>query len=435
MLRNHNSLFYNMFICIIIFSSRLCVGNNLGQEGYENKAIGGIVTTQYQFKGVASGGILTIAETFNRNARFISIETQAGESAESVAKRFADTINRFDPFEWGITLDNTPVSSSAAVLKGLLGNKTSYMFTGSEIGLGIPEPPTSVSCSYDQDKNQIIVNWLNMRSGYDYIAILMNWHNYDRAGGGRVSGQLTNFTIARNSYQQPIDLNDLDVWVIGVKDGLPSNAGAVHIGNNGKTQEERYGIPFKNDVVPNWQKWSYGAVSNGKHILSCTDEILTVVKGKSYNSIKTADSKPFKQVLKTLGNDGSLGIWRKFLGLVPGHTYRITARLNTLTMDPNNPNWSFSLHAVPDDPKGTIPTAQQFAGLESMPNGSKGFDVGKVVKYEGKATTKNKFEESSADITLPENVTSITVWLRLTGKDTGEVSFDWIKLEDITPEK
>jgi len=60
-------------------------------------------------------------------------------------------------------------------------------------------------------------------------------------------------------------------------------------------------------------------------------------------------------------------------------------------------------------------------------------DAGKIGRYAGKMTTEGKFIESLADFTLPANVTSLMVWLRFMNKGFGEVTFDWVDLEDITP--
>ncbi|GAI80678.1 unnamed protein product [marine sediment metagenome] len=48
----------------------------------------------------------------------------------------------------------------------------------------------------------------------------------------------------------------------------------------------------------------------------------------------------------------SAGVKRKFLGLTPGHTYRVSARLNTLEMDSGQGDWSVSLHAAYNPPGG-----------------------------------------------------------------------------------
>lgn len=72
------------------------------------------------------------------------------------------------------------------------------------------------------------------------------------------------------------------------------------------------------------------------------------------------------------------------------------------------------------------------AGLEALPTGETGLQAGRIAEHgPGKLTAKNEYVIHSADITLPADSDSITVWLRHTGKGTSGVGFDWIKLEDL----
>lgn len=434
MSKYHNLSCQSIALLIAMFLTVIYTAPLYGQEGYHEENVSIMATTEYQFQGVASGGTLIMAGTSGRNARFFSIETRAGESAESIANRLAEYIDENNPLEWGgFWTGLKSITAEGSTLSGLVGDKASYMFAGSETGLGIPEPPLSVSCSYDQNEDLILVDWINPAEGYDYICILMNWHNYDWSGGGSVPCQSTSFVIDRKKYQHPIDINELDVWVIGMKNGLPSNAGAIHMSGNGKIQEELFGIPFTNGVAPNWQAWSLNTTPNKELIKSHINETLIFAKGRRYNPIKTADAKPFKQVLKTPASGGTVGIWRKFLGLMPGHTYHLSARLNTLEMDPNDTGWSFSMHAMPDKVHVSKLTANQMAGLEALPHGQSGLQAARLAILSTGITTSGEYVEKSGDITLPQDSNSITVWLRLTSTKEAEVSFDWIKLEDITP--
>jgi hypothetical protein len=87
---------------------------------------------------------------------------------------------------------------------------------------------------------------------------------------------------------------------------------------------------------------------------------------------------------------------------------------------------------MPDKPDKKELTANQMSGLEVLPNGETGPQAGRIAEYgPGKLTVKDEYIIHSADITLPEDSNSITVWLRHTGKGTSGVGFDWIKLEDL----
>ena len=129
----------------------------------------------------------------------------------------------------------------------------------------------------------------------------------------------------------------------------------------------------------------------------------------------------------------------------PGHTYKVEVRLNTLQMDACTNAWAFSFHAASDNPDGSGLTVAQMAGRTALPDGSKGPEAGRVALYEPGTTTKGKWKKRSTDqsvpgleiknVTLPENVTSITVWLRHSGANSTGVGMDWIRLTDVTDER
>ena len=390
----------------------------------------GWATCDITFIGEASGGELILCNTLNRNTTFVSVITTPHETAESVVKRLADKINTSNPFSWlGFSLDTPVVTASGATLKGLPSFRTNYAIAGTEAGLGIPPSIHSLSCSYNKKVGEISLQWVNPPGGYDDIAIILNWDRYNHRSVFFTTGTSQKHIITLDEY--PVNIYDLDIWVMGYRNGIPSGLAAIHLTNN--AQEEIFGIPFINGVAPNWQVWSQGVVLQREQITSRIEANLVGTRNVKFNPVRTAKSKPFKQILKTPTTGGTLGIWRKFLGLSPGHTYKVTARLNTLQMDPNNPNWSFSLHAIPDDVSGKNLTTQQLGGSALLPDGSRTMDAGEIIRYAEKITTEGKFIETSAKITLPGSITSLTVWLRFMNEGFGEVAFDWIKLEDITP--
>jgi len=136
------------------------------------------------------------------------------------------------------------------------------------------------------------------------------------------------------------------------------------------------------------------------------------------------------------------GVKRKFLGLAPGHTYRISARLSTLELDSAKENWSFSLYAAYNAPGGADLAVEQLGGLAELPDGNKGGAAGRIALYEPGLTTNGTWEERSTgkewrglvapDITLPRGVDTMTVWVRHRGVDSTGVGIDWVKIEDLS---
>jgi len=394
------------------------------------------------FTGEASGGSLIMWDNLGRNARCVIIETISGETAEKAIERLAKTINETDPFNWEFPKGKKLVTSSGGELKGILGSCGDYMFAGTETGLGIPRPPHSLTANYDPNLKKIALKWINPTNGYDSIRVRINWSNYDHRGGDGIPGNSESYDI--NLARIPVDMGDIDILVIGVRNDIPSSAAAIHINNN--IQEELYGIPFTGGLAPNWQSWSLDAESGKIGLDMGIRNELTTAKNRTYNPIKTAETKPFYQIINTGTRGGTGGVYRKFIGLTPGHTYRIKTRVSTLN-EPNEKNWSVSIHTAPDGPDNRDLSQRQMAGLDALPSGEKGNAAGRIALYDSSLTTKGKFVEISTDktkaarggeitdITLPQGTDSITVWVRCTSSADLLAAIDWISLEDLSVQK
>jgi len=191
--------------------------------------------------------------------------------------------------------------------------------------------------------------------------------------------------------------------------------------------------------MPNWVGWStsphladqvysQGVRPNGNKEV----ELVTATGERRSISVRTAEGKPFYQIVKTKTAEVQAGIWRKWLGLVPGHKYRVYVRLNTLAMDQNTNDWSLSFHVAATDTKGTDFTTEQFAGKAPLPDGSQGPEAARIALYGPGKTTKSQWVTNTVDIVLPPGVDTLATWLRHSGKDSTGVGMDWIKVEDLS---
>jgi hypothetical protein len=344
------------------------------------------------FTGTASGGTLVLAGTLNRNASAVAVETAPGETAESVARRLAQRLNE-EPW-WGMSHPGREVArSSAGTLLNLPGDLADYMIAGTEHGLGIPPPPTSLTCNYDSSSGALILRWSNPPGGYDTLRLIWNWDKYNHRGGAAFPGTTDSYTMDLRNAPPEKKIADLDIWLIGLRKGIPSDAAAMHVSNS--VQQELFGIPFANDTAPNWTAWSLGGPDATKPEMATRQ--MWVPKGRLYDSVRSADRKPYQQVIRGAGEAGGTGgVSRRFLGLFPGHIYRITVRLNTMSTSlKDNADWSYSFHAVAGDAaKGNL-TARQMAGLDALPDGDKGPTAGQVCQYDAHRTTQGKYEESA----------------------------------------
>jgi len=410
--------------------------------------------------GTAKGGDLVLMEMVNPNPRYIKIDTHAGETAETVIARMAAAINEVSPFnpyrdrmripnEKGemVSGDKVPiVHAEGNLLKTFGGFPGSYIFAGTETGLGIPPPPTSLTATYDPQSQKISLHWENPDEPYDAI------------GGsvGMQPGTITNFVQKHRApehranlkeWEREIDRRDKGLRrfsVIGCRSGVLSNAAAITWDFDDDSQQELDIQPFTAGICPNWKGWSYGGEPGTLVLEQGTRGEWKQFDQRLKGIVLTPDDKRFFQLIKTRSPTVVGGVCRKFLGLQPGHTYRIWTRMNTLDMENVKDNWSFSFHAVPHGKAVTL-SSQQMAGTAPLPAGSAGSagsQAGQVASCGTGSTTKGKFVDCSTeksgpnsqvlDITLPAGAEVITVWFRYSGPPCSGVGFDWIKLKDIT---
>jgi len=411
------------------------------------------------FTGEASGGTLIFCEYQGGKARCATIETVQGESAEKAIERLAKTIDDTNPLDWGgFPCGKGYVYSSMGELKGLGGSCGTHITAGTEIGLGIPLPPYSLTCNYKPEANNITLRWINPSpDAYDYVQI-----NLHKGSGGTVPGNTESYVFDLNKYEADMKIGadfyskglgpnvniisddkpgDHIIWIVGVRNDIPSNAAAMHVNKN--IQQELYSIPFTGGIAPNWESWSLDANENKISFEEGIRQGLPPVPNFPYHPVKTPEKKPFYQVINIGTKGGTGGVFRKFIGLTPGHTYRIKTRVATLT-EPNDSQWSFSVHAAPNGSDGRDLTAGQMAGLDALPGGSKGPAMGRMALYDSSLTTKGRFVEISTDaakpvrgreitdITLPQGVDSMTVWVTCSSSAALSAGLDWIAIEDLS---
>jgi len=397
-------------------------------------------TWDLHFKERASGGTLVLALNLNRTVKWVTVPTSEGETPESVAERLADTINgyvsqdtehsNYDRNTLWVGGYQVSTSNGSLVLPQGIDD---YILAGTETGLGILQPPTSLSCSPEGSK--VVLRWINPPTPYDFVFVKVYWKDFDNMFDDRLPGSAESFTI--DTGKIPLDLQNMDFRVIGVRDNIPSNAASIHV--SGSAQVELYGIPFTDNVAPNWKAWTTG--QSDRSLLECVDKYPLA---RGYIAATTLQTKPFYQVMKGLGGSENHGIYRKFLGLVPGHTYRLGACVSTLDMDSATSPWSFSICAAPNTSSGLNLTPQQMAGAAALTNGTQGPKAGCIASFAPARTTRGQFNfvftgdqneegEEVAHITLPPGTDSITVWLRFScSEPQGKVAFSGVMLEDIT---
>jgi hypothetical protein len=447
------------FLLTVMVPLLFCSGLSTGQAR--------LGRVEIPFKGNATGGKLVIGyipDPHSVHTSMVSIDTSAGESADSAVNRLATAVTSSDAIfsnlsknpEYAETMRKEMAQGSTLSILGLLSH---YILAGTETGLGIPKPPLSLSCSYNNQARTIDVRWINPSGICQYDSLRIIWRykslkeTLGSSGGGAKSiwDTPTNFII-----KVPAEVNDLDtdIWIKGLRHEMPieemrsksiplsdnvvpSNATAIHLTSNGYGQEETYGIPFFAGVAPNWTAWGTAARVN-KAAFEQGDKYAGL---RRYEPVRALLTKPFYQIIKAPPKGAVHGVYRKFLGLTPRHSYRLTACLTTLDMDSVKGDWSLCLCATHNGPGGEDLTTQQLAGQASLPDGTSGPGAGRIAYYGPRGDFELVFsgergaspEQMSSNITLPAGVDTITVWVRFRCSDRdGKVGFSGVKLEDIS---
>lgn len=402
--------------------------------------------TDVKLAGVATGGDLALLEMDNPNPPYVKIETQAGEMAEIVLGRIATALTEHKPFHPHAKSVRFRVEGN--LLKSFQGVPGAFVFAGTETGLGIPPPPTSLTAFYDRDQQEISLAWENPVEPYDAIAAFGGLGpDSHPPGTTRAIRQI--YVPKRTFERDPRLLRDENrrdnglrrYYVVGCRDGVLSNAAVVTWDFDDNSQSELDVQPFTGGISPNWKAWSSGGEAGALVLEQGTRGEWKRVDQMPVRVLEPGE-KRFFQRIKTASPGVVGGVYRKFLGLKPGHTYRITTRMNTFGMDKVQDNWSFSFHAAPHAAKTAL-TPDQMAGTAALPEAAGNWEGRKLVAYGPGTTTAGKFAETSTekagpggaalDVTMPPGAETITVWFRYSGPPGNDgVGFDWIKLKDIT---
>jgi hypothetical protein len=399
--------------------------------GFANPANGQSVreVISINLEGKSSGGILTFRPAFAGNFPHVALTNAPGESSGSVLRRLAIALTNCSAIA---NLDggaNFTVEATETKLMRIW--PPFWIFGGTESGFGIPDPPHSFSLSYDRANGGVTMLWANPPGGFDWLAIIDG--GVDLA---TLPGTATRYVLTRKgTLDAGLSSGDGAVLVMGFKGKTPSNGTVVRLSKQTR-QESFMNAPFTRGVAPSFQTWTNKARAGD----------LVFEQGNwpdlcNGTNVGTFQDKRYYQTIKGRGAFTG-GVSRRFLGLTPGHTYRVSSRMNTL--ETKQGNWSFSFHAAYNPSSGEDLTPAQMAGDEALPNGTKGKAAGQIAKYDSTTTTDGKWVERSSekktadnptgDITLPaKGSDSITIWFRFEGKDVADVAvgLDSVTIEDL----
>lgn len=384
-------------------------------------------------RGQSSGGVLTLMKAPGGNYPFIIVTNRLNESAASVVDNLLFQLTNCSTCAtwYGGKYVFKQSSNSLVLLGGTLALKecSSWILGGTDTGFDIPPPPVSVSASHQA--GQVTLQWSNPPSKYDSIIVICNGAPIPFP----LSGNSTSWTNRKDAVIPLInpDSDDQIYMILGYKNGTPSNGSGIRVAKLNKI-ESLMNIPFTCGIAPSFEKWSYDTTSEN---LKCKQGNLA---GMAPNTdVAQFDGKGFYQIVSG-NNTYHGGVFRRFLGLAPGHTYRVMARVNTLEMAQGT--WDFTLHAAYNPADGNCLSDAQMAGIDELPDKSKGAGAGLIAKFDAGSATKGNWvavpskssgAEAATTIKLPNDINSLTVWCRFNGAGitNGAIGMDSISIEEL----
>ncbi len=380
-------------------------------------------STSVTFRGTPSGGTITLMPAPGWNSPYVITTIDKGESTASVISRLALDISCSRAFaEMYRGSPIREIRENMLVFSGSIP----WILGGTDAGINILDPPAAVSASYDVENERLLIEWCNPVTQYDTISII-----YYGTPLITLPGDVTRYVHERKDshVDSGFSSSDITVFVMGQKGGTPSNGVGVRLKRHVK-QEALMNVPFTQGLTPGFEAWMHNPA----------EKMLKLSQGNlpgmnSGSMVQQFQGKGFFQILEGNGTFCG-GISRRFLGLNPGHSYRVSASMNTLQS--HEEKWEFSFHAACCAADDVILTAAQMAGLESIPDASIGSDAGLIARHNATSMADGWISHTSGtsvqDIILPSTgSSSITVWFRFEGTDVTncQVGVQSVTIEDL----
>jgi hypothetical protein len=392
--------------------------------------------------GEAKGGVLSlVCEQSGMEYEICSIKTTPSQSGAEVAKLLVEALHASPVPDFKIV-----VCDGAKIYLTF----DPYYFTGSETGFAVPTPLRFITVNYLPKVDQLTFNWIPDEqeayvvtggSGGDVVPARAGVATFDKFASRAHVDMRTGASVIPNPQDLAFLIAKVRSPFIPTTDLAPR---FVRIHVCGTRQEDLDNVPFYGNVGPNWEAWCPAGFQEGDLRLYQGEKSEVPEKDRSLAFASSPDAKFYCQMFEIRnGVPAEGGIYRRYLGLIPGHSYRAYARFNTFEAKAEAGDWSISFHACADPP-GQGLAVGQLAGRDALPNGATGPDAARIVIFKnGGETTEGKWvkvatgmqggQPSGSDITIPEGSTSLSAWVRVKGSTSSRLGMDWSALEDVTP--
>lgn len=399
-----------------------------------------MATTRFALKGKSTGGVMILTKVpgaVANHAQFV-VTNLPGDDSATVLERLVRSLAAH-----GFVLDRpAPEKRDWLVLPGggslwrdgKVLEAPAWIAGGDDLGFNIPPAPLFLSATYVS--NQVILRWVNEVT-YDSLWVCGGvWESIpiEVLPGNTEEFACDIVRLVPPNWPWPEGTNVL-IAVVGVKDGVPSTAAAIKLVDFTK-QEPVVHVPFSRGVVPGFRFWS--RTPTGAKV-QCKQGIIHSTPLGGGTEIWRLK---YYQVFNANGGFQA-GLYRRWLGLKPGHTYRVSATLRSLGSQVSGV--SIGLFGA-ELPRGSADlTPAQMIGEEPLPGGKRGKAAGLLGWVSAGVTNGNASMSETMQVgsnlsgtvggefTLSDRSDSIAVWVRVESQQAAEVGLilDSLVIEEL----
>lgn len=309
-------------------------------------------SVEFDFSEPARGGTLHLVHKRPTAHTEILVHTTPNESHDEIRAAVKSGLLSFplEKFLVSVATETVPdyrekwKSENRLVVPGFRGE---IILGGTETGLGILPPVGSLSAGFDQESYRHTFRW-HEKSSYTEVYLC------GVGGGGMPFPTSQNVLLGEPFASVPAEKDSAwrhrYFYVVGFKDGLPTNASYIFTSNT--EQIEYFYHPFTNGIASNWTGWRLSdgtALAFEEKIYSDMENVTKVTPMQLKRRWEVVSR--CAQSIRSEKQDGRGGMYRFFIAQTPGRVYRPALRCHIMEeAEDFKGEWAFEVMTGVIDP-------------------------------------------------------------------------------------
>ena len=426
-------------ICVIVLSIPLAL-IAVGEEALDDNCGSSFSTCIMEVAGMPSGGTFGFVNFYEKST--LLVNTSPGNSCTQVLHAVDQKLRSMEdtsPYRISFIIPEkeTRIMNNSLLLPYSRG---SYFRIGTENGFIAPHEPKFLTCMFTNEMGTYSIfvekgtrELIDSETYADNFYTLFYSIDDDMRYPYGICNQYHGYSINEKWAKQ--FHGPTKVVFYPWENYFPGFPVTLTIGRT--FQESFIEYPIGYNVFPCWLEWQTQADVPQSPLFSLEENAIPFGESAQMNTISPRNY--FQKILAS-GDIEGCGIWRKYLGLKPGHQYGFSATINTLDVAESNssppsaesPEWSFTAHAVPSNIfSSETPAAEDFVDANASQT--------QILRYDPRNTTSGQWiTRTTGDkgpgscidcISLPEQCDSLTVWLKCSGHMPNGVGISGFRLE------